>query len=155
MLVIKKKFCFIFFLSLVSLIFAESIERTAKIITLTGSAQVKINKESAWQPLEKGTKLTQGAIIQTQKNSWLTLNLDGDGETATVEMEENSQLLLSELSRDDLAKTEQTLLDLALGKIIIKAKKLHSQQSKFEVKTPTSLVAVKGASFSVEVEAID
>ena len=56
--------------------------------------------------------------------------------------------------KDDQAGTQNTLFDLSLGEILIKAKKLHSEKSKFEVKTPTSIVGVRGTTFSVTVEAV-
>ena len=83
------------------------------------------------------------------------LNLNGMGETAAVEINENSQLLLLELIQDKEEETQQTLLDLAIGKVLIRAQKLHSEKSKFEVKTPTSIVGVRGTTFAVEVEALD
>ena len=55
----------------------------------------------------------------------------------------------------DLNKgTSQTLLDLAVGKILIRVDKLHKKGDKFEIKTPTSIVGVRGTVFGVEVEAL-
>jgi hypothetical protein len=68
-------------------------------------------------------------------------------------MKENSQLQLTELKINKAEASETTLLDLALGAVLIKAEKLHSEKSRFEVKTPTSIVGVRGTTFSVAVEA--
>ena len=70
-------------------------------------------------------------------------------------MAENSQLMLRELKKDKRTGTENTLLDLAVGKILVKAQKLRDPDSKFEVKTPTSVVGVRGTNFSVQVEAVE
>jgi hypothetical protein len=83
------------------------------------------------------------------------LNVDGSGQTATVEVKENSQLLLSELLVNPANGTQKTLLDLAAGEILIKAQKVKGEESKFEVKTPTSIVGVRGTTFAVKVEALE
>jgi len=83
------------------------------------------------------------------------VNVDGKGQVATIEVKENSQLLFSELIIDEAMKKEKTLLDLAVGEILIKAQKVHGAESKFEVKTPTSIVGVRGTTFAVKVEALD
>ena len=43
-----------------------------------------------------------------------------------------------------------TLLDLALGKVLVHVEKLQGK-SKFEVRTPTALTGVRGTTFTVEV----
>ena len=59
------------------------------------------------------------------------------------------------LKKDEEGRVQTTLLDLAIGKILISAEKLDTPDSKFEVKTPTSVVGVRGTAFSVEVEAVE
>ncbi|MBM3249954.1 MAG: FecR domain-containing protein [Candidatus Omnitrophica bacterium] len=133
---------------------AENVKRVASIMEFQGTVEVKMGK-AAWQSAQKGMTLNPGDMIRTKKNSFALLNVDGKAETATVEVKENSQVKLSELLENKKDGTQSTLLDLALGNILIKAKKLHSEKSKFEVKTPTSIVAVRGTTFSVAVEAIE
>ena len=106
-------------------------------------------------PANVGMSLKQGDAIRTKANSKAILALDAEAETATVEVKQNSQLTLAELIANQAEGSESTLLDLALGEILIKAKKLHSEKSKFEVKTPTSIVGVRGTTFSVAVEAVE
>jgi len=130
---------------------AESV-RSAKVLDLEGKVEVK-NQAGAWMPADIDMVLNQGDMIRTQNDSFALLNVDGMAQTATVEVKENSELTLAELMEDRAEKTQSTLLDLAIGEILIKAKKLHSEQSRFEVKTPTSIVGVRGTTFSVSVEA--
>ena len=145
---------FSFILAVFSLGLAQETSRVATVIELKGAVEIKTPKE-AWKPVGVGMVLREKDIIRTKANSLAVLNLDGLGETATVEVKENSQLKLAELIQNKKAATQTTLLDLALGEILIKAKKLHSEKSKFEVKTPTSIVGVRGTTFSVAVEAIE
>jgi len=134
---------------------AFAAERTAKISILNGKAEVKQMGAKSWIPAEVGMMLKQGDMIRTKSNSWVMLNLNGSGDTANVEMEENSKLTLAELLQDESRGTQQTLLDLAMGQVLIKAQKLHTAESKFEVKTPTSIVGVRGTTFSVSVESVE
>ena len=144
----------ILIMCLSSLGFAEEVERTAKIIDLEGTVKAKLAGGS-WVPAEVGMLLHERDIIKTGHNSTAMLNLDGDGKTATVDISEDSHVMLAELIGDKEEGTQKTLLDLAIGKILIRAKKLHSEEEKFEVKTPTTIVGVRGTTFAVEVEALE
>lgn len=138
-----------------SLALAAESKRTAQIISLDGKADLKLAGESNWAPAQVGTVMNEGDTLKTAEGAIATINVDGKGQTATVEVKENSQLLLSEMLVDQSAGTSKTLLDLAMGEVLIKAQKVHGEQSKFEVKTPTSIVGVRGTTFNVKVEAVE
>jgi len=133
---------------------AEEVRRTAKIIGIEGVAEVRPAGET-WIAAAVGMELNEGDIIKTAADSAAVLNLDGSGETATVHISESSQLKIPRLTGDKEKGTQKTLLDLAIGKILIRARKLHSEEEKFEVKTPTTIVGVRGTEFAVEVEALE
>ena len=133
---------------------AQEAKRIATIKEITGTVEVKPAK-AKWMPAKVGMVISQGDTIRTKANSSAILNLDGKAETATVQVKANSQLTLAELVVDPKKNTQKTLLDLPLGAILIKAKKLNSELSSFEVKTPTSIVGVRGTTFAVSVEAIE
>ena len=134
-------------------VFAADAKRTGEIVDFIGTVEVK-SAEGEARPAVVGMMLKEGDIVRTKSDSWAFLNIGGI-ETSSVEIEANSELLLSELVIDEAAATQQTLLDLAIGKILITAQKLHSDDSKFQVKTPTSIVGVRGTTFIVEVEGIE
>jgi len=138
---------------LAALSFAEVSKRNATITDIKGKVEVRTSMGS-WEAAKAGMVLTEGDIIVTKADSWATLNLSGT-EEATVAMKPNSQLALAELVADKKEGSQKTLLDLALGEVLIKTQKLHAKESKFEVKTPTSIVGVRGTSFSVAVEAVE
>lgn len=138
-----------------SLGLSEDIKRTAVITSFSGTVEVRVVKGN-WSAASVGMKLNQGDFMRTKANSWAVVNLDAaSSEIGTVEVKENSQMRFTELLENAQENTRGTLLDLALGNILIEAKKLHSEKSKFEVKTPTSLVGVRGTKFSVAVEALE
>ena len=141
--------------SVASFSYAEEVKRTGKIMSVMGDVEIKLSSEDTWTRAEEGKVISEGDMLKTGNDSWVILNLNGSGETATVEVEPNSELMLAELIADKEMETENTLLDLAAGEIIIKAQKLHTPESRFEVKTPTSIVGVRGTKFSVKVEAVE
>ena len=133
---------------------AETATRTAKVTEAKGNVEVTTSTGQT-MAAAVGMVLKQGDRISTKANSWAVLDLDGDAETASVEVKPNSKMMIAELKEDKTESTQATLLDLSIGEILIKAKKIHSAKSKFEVKTPTSIVGVKGTTFSVAVEAVE
>ncbi len=143
-----------FLFLIASLCFAAETKRVAVIDEVNGTVEVKLASKS-WMPAKVGMVLNQGDSIRTMGNSSAVLDLDGKAETAIIEVKKNSQLSLAELVENKEKNTERTLLDLGLGEVLIKAKKLHTAKSSFEVKTPTSVVGVRGTTFAVSVEAIE
>ena len=130
---------------------AEDIKRTATIVEMQGKAQVK-SQSGEWIGAEIGMVLSEGAVIKTEEGSTALVYLEGGDEAASVEVKEKSELKLAQLFTTAKEGSNKTLLDLALGEILITSKKLRSEKSKFEVKTPTSIVGVRGTTFSVSVE---
>ncbi|NQT22409.1 MAG: FecR domain-containing protein [Candidatus Omnitrophica bacterium] len=134
---------------------AEETTRTVKIMSITGGADVRLTGQGEWITAEEGMILNQGDVIKTGPDSWVLLNVNGSGETATVEVNSSSQLLMAQLLKDTEKGTEHTLLDLAIGEIMITVEKIHSAKSTFDVKTPTSTIGVRGTKFAVKVDALD
>jgi hypothetical protein len=147
------KIFLVMFFGMTALAFCAQTIRQGIVENAKGVVEVKKAKE-AWMPVKVGTKLSQGDILRTKGGSSAVIKLEGTSENSTVEMKENTQMKLAELGEDKDAKTQTTLLDVALGSILVKAEKLRAPNSKFEVKTPTSIVGVRGTTFSVTVEAI-
>jgi hypothetical protein len=142
-------------LAVSTLAMAGETKRTASISDMKGKGEVRTTQDKKWVEAKMGMILKEGDMIRTMAGSWALLNVDGHAETATVEVKENSQLKMAQLLENKDASSQSTLLDLALGEVLIKAKKLHSEKSKFEVKTPTSIVAVRGTTFSVAVKSVE
>ena len=128
-------------------------KRTAQIISIDGSAEIKRAEQSSWTAASVGMILNEGDAIKTPPKAWVLLNID-EGRVGTVEVKGDSQMMITELTATPETQTSATLLDLAIGEVLIKARKVHGEGSKFEVKTPTSVVGVRGTAFSVKVEAV-
>lgn len=138
------------FVLLFSLSSASAESRSGKVTTSQGTVEVKIG-ETKWAPAEIGMVLKEGDMIRTQTNSSTTVEIENAG---LVEIKPNSELELMELTTDKNDNSRRTIIDLSLGEVLIKAKKLNNKKSKFEVKTPTSVVGVRGTAFSVKVNAV-
>jgi hypothetical protein len=131
--------------------FAADTARQAKVISSSGDALIKKSGGAAWLPVKADMIVNQGDTIKTGKSSEAVLNLGGAG---NVEVKESSQLSIAQLVQNSATGNKKTLLDLAMGEVFIKAEKLHGKEEKFEVKTPTSIVGVRGTKFSVKVETV-
>ncbi|MBN1688101.1 MAG: FecR domain-containing protein, partial [Candidatus Omnitrophica bacterium] len=68
-----------------------------------------------------------------------------------IELKPKSRLKMTTLEMDAITGEKITLLDLAIGKVLVHASKLQGE-SKFEVRTPTSTTGVRGTVFEVSVE---
>ena len=146
----------ILLLSFTSSGIAQEGMRFAEIIGFEGTVEIQREGEKYWVPAEKGMVLNEGDLLRTKGGSTATVDVTGiTGEEITLEVQESSQIMIAELIREQKKKSHKTLIDLAIGKVLIRAKELKSEESEFEIKTPTSIVGIRGTTFDVEVEAIE
>lgn len=122
--------------------------RSAVITELSGHAIYLSSGASDWQEAAIGTVLHESDIIKTAEDTHCTLLFTGMSE-ATVRMRPNSVLELTAVSGAEDA--DDTELELTVGSILVKAEKLKGA-SQFEVKTPNSVVGIRGTEFEVMVD---
>ena len=139
-----------FFISIGS---SEELKRTATVAKLSGEVMVKNPGPGSWVPAKVGDILNEGSFIKTGIGAQAVINVD-NGQTAVVDISEKSLVSFTTLIKDGATGMKKTLLDLSIGQVLIKAEKLDTPDSKFEVKTPTSVVGVRGTKFSVKVDAL-
>ncbi len=130
-----------------TIVWAEDTIRIAKIQNFSGT--VKITKSGGEQQYNaiSGMSLTEGDSITTEKNSWITINIDDDKE---IKIGPNSMVNISQLSGKIKAGNEQTSLSLHVGKVWSKIKRKLNMHAKYEIKVPTAVMGVRGTEFSVE-----
>ena len=90
---VKLIFAILLILGSLSPLFAQERKRTASIIEIKGAVEVSINK-GPWLTGRVKMLLNEGDTIRTKAGSSALLNVDGSGETATIEVKQNSQLRL-------------------------------------------------------------
>jgi len=105
-------------------------------------------KKSAWTPLQKGSKIGFGALIKTDKRSFVDIMIKN---TAALRINAQSLVKLEQPNK------KPRIIDLALnkGKVLSRviAKKSANLQTKpdgYQVRTPTATARVQGTTFAVD-----
>lgn len=122
---------------------AKAAEGSAVVKGILGTAQQSVSGTD-WETLAAGSVLKPGAILQTGVGSQVDLSLGANGES--VILLENTTLALAKLNleRGGIDVVFETFLDLRTGTIQGKVKKF-SAASRYEVKTPHTIVGINGA----------
>lgn len=126
--------------------------RQAIIKSLKGSVKIKKAGTERWITANRGMKLSQNDTIKTDSNSRAELVFPSKKDESGVQIYKNTEVTIQQLITNKKTGEEGTVLDVAVGKILVKAAKLKGE-SKFEVATPTSIVGVRGTEFEVTVSA--
>jgi hypothetical protein len=108
------------------------------------------NRAGEWIPGEDGMVILPGDQVRTSKDSTVMIILDG-GKVGNIEVKEGSLFTLLRADIDPATGDKKTLLNLAVGKMMVKAETLTGNSS-FEVQTPSAITGVRGTLFEVEVE---
>jgi hypothetical protein len=103
-----------------------------------------------WMPAKDGMVILPGDEVKTAEENSVEVTLDG-GKVGRVEIKEGSIFRISKAETNVATGDQTTILDLALGKILVDVKSLKGN-SKFEVRTPTSITGVRGTVFEVTVK---
>lgn len=135
-------------LLLPSMAFAKDNVKIAKVLDFSGDVQVKKGGDKLFKVF-KNMGLTQGDTIVTGRDGKTTIELDKDKE---VVIGPDTQLLISELVSSIKAESGKTSLNLLGGKVMVNIKEKLKGDSKFEIKTPTSVMGVRGTTFYVNVD---
>jgi hypothetical protein len=134
---------------------AQEEKPAARVTRVSGAAQIKFKGQTGWVDAGKDVQLHEGDEIKTAPGSWMIIRLEGKTGPSTVEVKENSHMIIAQYVKEEGGAAESVLLDLAIGEVLIKTPKLFDPKSKFQVKTPTSVAGVRGTDFSVKVESLE
>ena len=123
--------------------------RQATLSKMSGEVLVRQNQQD-WQPAAPGMVLHAGDEIKTSKGATAEVIFD-NGEVGSVKVAPKSVFKIGTMDVNGATGDKATLLELAIGKVMVHAEKLHGA-SKFEVETPTATTGVRGTLFEVTVE---
>lgn len=128
-------------------------ERFAQVEDWSGEVQVKVTAEDGWKIAEKGMRVHQGGEIRTGKDSKVVLLMDETDSAGQLDVYSNTWLRMGTLGYSAKDSAKRTLLDLALGQILVKAQGVTGEGT-FQIRSPTSTSSVRGseATFEVKVE---
>ncbi|HAN09306.1 MAG TPA: hypothetical protein DCP90_01690 [Clostridiales bacterium] len=116
----------------------------AKVVDLYGNVQIKKGGGEKTFSAFKGMYLTQGDTIKTGINSWVEVSVASDSD---IKVGENAQVLVSQLNKTgDNKKSQFTIWS---GGIWANVKQKLNTGSKFEIKTPTAIMGVRGTKLYV------
>ncbi|NIM05498.1 MAG: hypothetical protein GTO55_05100 [Armatimonadetes bacterium] len=119
-----------------------------RVVDLVGTVEVQPKGEASWIPLTLGKLVKAGDIVRTGPDS--EVNLAWVGGTH-VRLDPNTEFKLIMARTNNKDRRTASEVSVSLGKIWVKLRKSLKESSKFEVKTPTIVAAVRGTIFSVEV----
>ncbi len=123
--------------------------RQATISNVRGEVFVR-QGQGDWKPAQSGAVLHKGDEIKTSAKGFAEVLLD-NGKVGNIQVKEKSLFKIDTLDTNATTGDKFTLLNLAIGKVLVHAEKLHGN-SKFEVRTPTSTTGVRGTLFEVSVD---
>lgn len=116
---------------------------SATIIEIKGDVQIIRGGSEKSFAAFKDMRLTEGDKIITGPNSSAKIELEN--ENAVLTLSENTRIYLSELKGQ--GDDQQTSVNLQAGGVGSKVKKALSKVSRFNIKTPTAAMGVRGTQF--------
>ncbi len=148
----KTKVYFLFFSVILSFCLFGIIHAQSYITmsNISGEVLVKFSGETEWQVADEKMKLIEGDTVECGKDGSVILSwFEGN----SVMLKPLTIFKISKLYRDP-ATNEYSVINLEIGKMTAKVKKLHLNSS-FQVYTPSASAAVRGTLFHVAVDGND
>ena len=119
---------------------------TAQVAAMSGSIDA-VAADGRPIAISIGTVLSEGAIINTGSNSFLSLSLPDQSHIA---LPSNSQVKLSKLRTARYTNSPRTEIALLKGRIESKVSPLDKNKGRFEVHSPLAVAGVRGTDFRVD-----
>lgn len=124
------------------------IQRVAAVSEVRGLVRIRPQGENAFVPLGGASHVRAGDVLQTAENSGLTLNwVDG----SRIRVGPGTTMTVLACQFNQARRSDHYLFRLDLGQLWVRVLKSLSEQSKFEIQTPTATAGVRGTVFSVAV----
>lgn len=147
------KLCVVFIVAFMFVVpvpgFADGTSQ-AKILEIKGEANFQKSGTTDWAKLESTTILQEGDSIKTGPDGMARLECMGNSKTAELLVRNDTEFKFTTFRYDEVEKIDNTLLNIGVGSVLVKAEKLVGA-SRFELKTPTTIVGVRGTIFEVHV----
>lgn len=125
----------------------EGAGREVTVTAVTGTVEFSKAGSGDWAKVSEGAVLQQFDVVRTGENSTCSLLFRGMSNSDVV-IKPDSVLALTTVSQ---GAGDDTELGLSLGAVLVKAEKLKGE-SQFEVRTPNSIVGIRGTEFEVTVD---
>src|SRR5712691_630321 len=125
---------------------AQPTAHSAELKRVIGRVEILRKGQTQWIPAVIGARLMEGDDIRAFSGAQVELALP---DTSTVQLAENSRLLLTKLEYDQQNQTRIVLLHLVVGKVRAAIAQtaialVRTRQSNFGISTPTAVAAARG-----------
>jgi hypothetical protein len=125
----------------------QSVKRWTSVARVMGmSCASSYTAEQGNAPLLVGTALHEGALIKVPAGCHTALLLE---DSSILRLPSGAVLKLSTLRKNALEKAPEVRLELANGRVELEVMKDRSPFTPFEIRTPRSVMGVRGTQFRV------
>ena len=131
---------------------ASAHAHNARVLKVSGDAEITLPGETAAKPLTPGTEVPQGATISTGDKSTVDLETF-PGAVATINA--NASVVVEKLGltkQGDLVTSQEALLDLKKGNVVSTIDPTKRAINHYGVRTPKGVAAARGTVFGVSVQ---
>jgi FecR protein len=133
-------------LALVNHAAAQQTPPSAELKRVIGRVEILRKGQTQWVPAVIGARLAEGDDIRAFSGAQAELGMP---DASTVQLAENSRLLLTKLEYDQQQQTRLVLLHLVVGKVRAAVAQtaitlVRARQSNFGISTPTAVAAARG-----------
>src|SRR6266852_9665228 len=125
---------------------AQPAAPNAELKRVVGRVEILRKGQTQWVPAVIGDRLVEGDDIRSFSGAQVELALP---DTSTVQLAENSRLLVTKLEYDQQQQSRLVLLHLVVGKVRAAIAQtaitlVRTRQSNFGISTPTAVAAARG-----------
>ena len=133
-------------LALVGPALAQQAPLSAELKRVIGRVEILRKGQAQWIPAVIGAQLVEGDDIRAFSGAQAELALP---DASTVQLAENSRLLMTKLEYDQQQQTRFVLMHLVVGKVRAAIAQtaitlVRARQSNFGISTPTAVAAARG-----------
>jgi hypothetical protein len=127
-------------------------EAKASVRAVHGLANYSTDNGATWMTLRPNTELGEGAMIKTDPDA--VVDLQVNGRTSTVRVTAGTTMTLKQMDTmgSIISPDTETQLDMANGLVVGSVKKI-SGDSTYRVSTPRGVAGIRGTDFAVQVTA--
>ncbi len=118
------------------------------VVKMKGKVYYQPKGENLWLPAEVNSPVYPGDKVKTGENSDCEIVFD-DGTALRVET--NSQVTLNSIMADDTLNLKRFDVGVEVGRVLSNLEKFARPESKFEMRTPSVVVGVRGTKFTADI----
>jgi uncharacterized protein YfaP (DUF2135 family) len=148
----NKKILFYLTTFLLLVIYISKVESAPFVATVTkveGKVEVQKAKTEKWIKAEVGMKLSEGDKIKTGAKSEAIIQW---GDETIVKLSPYTNFAINKSSINPETKSENTNLQLWIGRVVSKVKKVLTPGSSFEIQTPAAIAGVRSTIWATDVK---